>query len=141
MIYSRRHLRFGWWSLAAYLTLGMVLDAFHGLKVGFYLDVDNETRRLMWTLAHAHGTLAALINIAFGSSLRLMTEWPAERLRLASISLLVGSTLLPIGFLTGGVIVQGGDPGISVLIVPAAGALLVLAVVLIAAGTATLKRQ
>lgn len=53
--YARRHLRFGWWSLLFFLTFGLGLETLHGLKVGWYLDVENETRRLMWTLAHAHG--------------------------------------------------------------------------------------
>lgn len=135
MSYTRRHMRFGWWSLAAYLAMGAMLDAFHGLKVGFYLDVDNETRRLMWTLAHAHGTLAALVNIAFAVTLPHLETWPAERRRLASICLLAGSVGLPLGFFAGGVIVHGGDPGLSVLVVPASAALLVLAVGLVAAAT------
>ena len=53
--YLRRHLRFGWWSLLCFLTLGIVLESLHGFKVGWYLDAAHSTRRLMWTLAHAHG--------------------------------------------------------------------------------------
>lgn len=41
----------------------------HGFKVGLYLDVDHSARRHMWTLAHTHGTLLALVNIAFALSL------------------------------------------------------------------------
>jgi len=52
---AERHLRFGWWALLGFLTVGLVLEAFHGFKVGLYLDVPNQTRRLMWTLGHAHG--------------------------------------------------------------------------------------
>jgi hypothetical protein len=59
-----RHLRAGWWGLLIYLGLGIALEMLHGFKIGFYLDVSNHTRRLMWTLAHAHGTLLALVNIA-----------------------------------------------------------------------------
>ena len=61
---SVRNLRFGWWSLLVFLSLGGVLETLHGFKVGWYVDVGNETRRLMFTLAHAHGTLLALVNIA-----------------------------------------------------------------------------
>lgn len=63
---SVRNLRFGWWSLLVFLSLGGVLETLHGFKVGWYVDVGNETRRLMFTLAHAHGTLLALVNIAAG---------------------------------------------------------------------------
>ncbi|HEY8174006.1 MAG TPA: hypothetical protein VIH21_13040, partial [Dehalococcoidia bacterium] len=62
MDYARRHLRFGWWSLFVFATLGLTLEALHGFKVRAYLDVSNDTRRLMWTLAHAHGTLLGLVH-------------------------------------------------------------------------------
>ena len=42
------HLRVGWWSLLVFLTVGIVLETLHGFKVGFYLDVGNDTRRMMW---------------------------------------------------------------------------------------------
>ena len=61
-----RNLRFGWWALLFFLSLGAVLETLQGFKIGWYLDVGNETRRLMFTLAHAHGTLLALVNIAAG---------------------------------------------------------------------------
>ena len=69
---SNRHLSFGWWSLLGWLALGLGLEALHGFKTGWYLDVGNETRRLMFTLAHAHGTLLALINLAAGLTLRVV---------------------------------------------------------------------
>ncbi len=66
----RLHLRFGWAALLAFLALGLVLEALHGFKVGWYLDVASSTRRLLFTLAHAHGTLLALVNIAYALTLR-----------------------------------------------------------------------
>ena len=65
-----RHLAFGWWSLFVFGALGLILETLHGFKVPAYLDVSNESRRLMWTLAHAHGTLLGLIHIAFALTLR-----------------------------------------------------------------------
>ena len=120
---SDRHLRFGWWSLFAFLTLGVVLEALHGFKLGWYLDVDVEMRRLLFTLAHAHGTLFALVNIAAGVTLRTVTGF--ELARPASLALLWGSLVLPIGFLLGGLVIHDGDPGLGVFLVPV-GALLVL---------------
>lgn len=120
------HLRFGWWSLLAFLTLGVALEALHGFKIGWYLDVSNETRRLMWTLAHAHGTLLALVHIAFGLTARATAgpAWP----RYASPCLTGATILLPGGFFLGGVYVYDGDPGLGILLVPV-GALLLFAAV------------
>ena len=67
-------MRFGWWSLLLFLTLGIVLEAMHGFKVGWHLDVGNEARRLLWTLAHAHGTLLALIHIGFALTVRALSD-------------------------------------------------------------------
>lgn len=120
---SDRHLRFGWWSLFAWLALGVVLETLHGFKLGWYLDVDREMRRLMLTLAHAHGTLFALVNIAAGLTLRAVKGF--ELARAPSLALLWGSVLLPAGFFLGGLAIHDGDPGLGVLLVPV-GALLVL---------------
>jgi hypothetical protein len=133
--YARRHLRFGWWSLLLFLSLGFVLEMLHGFKVGWYLDVSNETRRLMWTLAHAHGSLLSLVHIVFGLMLHRMSDDRARRWRLASACLVGSSILLPGGFLLGGVVIYSGDPGIGILLVPV-GALLMFAAVLLAARAA-----
>lgn len=134
---SRRHLRFGWWSLLAFLSLGFTLEMLHGFKVGLYLDASNETRRLMWTLAHAHGGLFGVIHILFGLYLRVAPEAAPRRLPAVSISLVGASLLLPGGFFLGGVTVYGGDPGLGILAVPAGAALLAAAVYAIARASAT----
>jgi hypothetical protein len=125
---SRRHLRFGWWSLLLFATLGLVLESLHGFKVRAYLDVSNETRRLMWTLAHAHGTLLAIIHIVFGLTLRGGTAPVLANQRLISTSLHAASVLLPGGFFLGGVVFYAGDPGVGVLLVPAGAVLLLYAI-------------
>src|SRR2546423_12645834 len=68
--YSDRNLRFGWWSLLIFLSLGGILETLHGFKIGWYVDVNNDMRRLMFTLAHAHGTAVALVNIVAGLTAR-----------------------------------------------------------------------
>ena len=108
------HERLGWWALLGFLSLGLVLEALHGFKVGLYLDVSNETRRHMWTLAHAHGTLLALVNIAFGICQRTL----ALDVGLASRCLIAATVLLPGGFLLGGAVIYGGDPGLGIVAVP-----------------------
>jgi hypothetical protein len=123
-----RHLRFGWWSLAVFATLGFGLELLHGFKIGLYLDVANETRRLMWTLTHAHGTLLSLIHLVFAFTLR-MAEVPKGHLRQSSTALMVASVLLPGGFFLGGVQFYAGDPGIGVALVPVGAALVIYAAV------------
>ena len=120
---STRHLRFGWWSLLAYLALGIALETLHGFKLGWYLGVGNEMRRLMLTLAHAHGTLLALVNLAAGLTARTVNGFSLARS--ASHALLGSALLLPVGFLLGGWAVHGGDPGPGVLLVPIGALLLV----------------
>lgn len=123
---ARAHLRFGWFALAVFATMGMVLEALHAFKVGAYLDVGNEVRRLMWTLTHAHGTLLALVNIAFALSLDRLT-WSDAHQRTSSRALLAASLIIPGGFFAGGWFAHSGDPGIGAWLVPAGGMLLVWA--------------
>jgi len=130
----RRHIRFGWWALLCFLTLGIVLEILHGFKIGWYLNVDNSTRRLMWTLAHAHGTLLAIVNIVFGTSLAIVALDNKRRLAFASNSLLAANFLLPVGFFVGGIFSIGGDPGLGILLVPVGALCLLVSVLLIASG-------
>lgn len=116
---AKLHLRVGWWALLTFATLGVALELFHALKLGWYLDLDHEVRRLMWTLAHAHGVLLALVHVAFAVTIHLLdinTSAPATRL--ASRMLLAALLLLPGGFWLGGFAIQGGDPGPGVALVP-----------------------
>ena len=130
--YARRHVRFGWWSLLVFATLGLALETLHGFKVRAYLDVSNETRRLMWTLAHAHGTLLSFVHVVFGLTVRSGLG-PAERaLQAISTSLIAASVLLPGGFFLGGIAFFSGDPGLGVALVPLGAALLLWAVFSIA---------
>ena len=122
--------KFGLWALLVYLTLGLGLEALHGLKVSWYLEFD--TRRLMWTLAHAHGVLLAVLSIGFGMMLSVWPEPVAPWRRTASACLMAATALLPAGFLLGGMFVHGGDPGIGVFLTPVGGVLLLAAVLLTA---------
>ena len=117
-----RNLRFGWWSLLVFLSLGAVLEALHGFKIGWYVDVGNETRRLMFTLAHAHGTLLALVNIVAGLSGRIVERFTLRSS--VSFALIWAAILLPAGFFLGGIVIYDGDPGLGVWLVPVGAALL-----------------
>src|SRR5207302_10527609 len=95
-----QNLRFGWWSLLVFLSLGAVLETLHGFKIGWYVDVGNETRRLMFTLAHAHGTLLAVVNIAAGLTVRAVERFTLRPS--VSFSLIWAAILLPSCFFLGG---------------------------------------
>ena len=116
-----------------FLLLGATLETLHGFKVGFYLDVSNETRRLMWTLAHAHGALLGLVNVAAGLSLHALPALAEDtRMSLVSTTLIAAAVLLPAGFLAGGVSFYSGDPGMGIALVPVGAACLAIAVFLMA---------
>ncbi|MGB8806074.1 MAG: hypothetical protein WCC93_14190 [Chthoniobacterales bacterium] len=127
---SDRNLRFGWWSLLVFLSLGGVLETLHGFKVGWYVDVGNEMRRLMFTLAHAHGTALALVNIVAALTARNVENFELR----ASVStcLIWSGILFPLGFFLGGIVTYGGDPGLGVWLVPVAALLLFCSVLRIA---------
>lgn len=129
---AQRHLRLGWLALLVFLSLGLVLESLHGFKVALYLDVTQETRRLMWTLGHAHGTLFGLLHLAFAFTLRAQGAEERGWARAASPCLTAASVLMPAGFLLGGAVTYGGDPGRGILLVPLGGALLFVAVLLVA---------
>lgn len=128
----RRHLRFGWWSLLCFLTLGLSLELMHGFKLDIYLNAANETRRLLWTLAHAHGTLLSILNVVFALSIRATASASAPSLAIASRCLIGATLLLPLGFFSGGIFIFAGDPGLPVLLVPLGALLLFIAVLLTA---------
>jgi hypothetical protein len=134
--YVRRHLRVGWWSLFWFGVAGLALETLHGFKVSAYLDAASDARRLMWTLAHAHGTLLGVVHVLFAVSLRTFPDFAVARRRLVSLSLLWATVLLPGGFLLGGVFVYGGDPGLGVLVVPFGAVLFLLAALLLGRASA-----
>jgi hypothetical protein len=130
--YTRRHLRVGWSALLVFAALGLFLEALQGFKVAAYLDVSNDTRHLMWRLAHAHGALLGAVNILFALTLKASAPgaWPGiERI---SGALIAATILLPLGFFLGGVVFYSGDPGVGVLFVPIGAVLLLLALYWIA---------
>jgi len=130
---SARHLRFGWWSLLVFLLMGLVLEALHGFKIGWYLEVANTTRRFSWTLAHAHGTLLAVVNLVLGATMHRCV-WSDRVRSIASTSLIASTILLPGGFFLGGLFPHEGDPGLGIFLVPIGGGLLAVSVVLAAVG-------
>ena len=129
-----RHLRFGWWSLLLFVCLGIFLESLHGFKVAWYLDVGTEPRRLMWRLAHAHGTFLSLVHIAYAATLHAKPDLSLAT-PFVSAALMGANLLVPAGFFLGGTIIYGGDPGVGILLLPIGALLLLSAVLLTAVGS------
>ena len=138
--YTRLHFRFGWWSLVVFAGFGLVLETLHGFKLAAYLDLTNDTRRLMWTLAHAHGIGLSLVHLIFALAAQLELAGPAGRFPVISRCLLAASVLVPGGFFAGGAVYYGGDPGLGILLVPVGAVFFLAAAVLLARATNQLDR-
>lgn len=122
----RRHLRLGWWGLLTFIALGITLETILGLRLAWYVDELNATRRLMFRLGHAHGALLSLVNVVFALTVRALDHerlgpWPSRALVLATV-------LIPLGFLGGGWVIHDGDPGLPIFLVPLGGLALMAAV-------------
>lgn len=137
---ARAHLRFGWIALLVFATLGLVLEAAHAWKSSAYLGVGNEMRRLMWTLAHAHGIGLSFLHFGFAGTLKLVFETTAPRLDLAGRFLRWATVLLPGGFFLGGVTTYAGDPGVGVWLAPVGALLLWSCILLVALELVAAKR-
>jgi hypothetical protein len=115
----RRHLYFGWAGLLVFITLGIVLEGLHAFKVPFYLDVENETRRFFFRLAHAHGALLSLVQLGVAGTLSWLRSQRAHANEpLVSTCFLTALVLLPGGFFFAGWSAVAGDPGWGILLVP-----------------------
>lgn len=125
----RRHLFFGGWILVVFLMAGLGFEFLVGIKL---LAPARETRRLMWTLAEAHGALLGLVNLGFALTVRHLDGWSGRPRRAASVNLVLSTILMPVGFFLGGVFFYAGDPGLGILLVPVGGVLLFAAIFLTA---------
>lgn len=136
----RVHLRFGWTALLVFATFGAVLEALHAFKSSAYLGVGSEMRRLMWTLAHAHGIGLSILHLAFAATLKLGFATAVPRVQRASVLLRWSTLFLPGGFFLGGVAPYEGDPGAGVWLAPLGAGLLWSGILLVALELAAAKR-
>jgi hypothetical protein len=126
-----RHYYVGWTALLVFLSMGVFLEGLHGFKLGFYLDPNVKLRREMWRLAHAHGTLLGLVQLAFAAGLSRFGRWTAARLKLVSFFLIDAVVLIPGGFFLGGISPTETDPWPGVYLVPIGAGLLFISVAII----------
>ena len=114
-------IRQGWISLAAWIGFGLLIEGLIGFRSPVLLD--DSTRRDMFRLAHAHGTLLNLVLIAAAICARLdLIRFG----RVTSLGLRAAVVLLPGGFLLGGVWHFKDDPGAAILLVPVGAVLLLM---------------
>jgi hypothetical protein len=135
---ARRHQVWGWRLLAFFMTGGLLLESMHGFKIGFYLDPNNTLRRELWTLAHAHGTLVALVQLLFSQTIarRWWTSW--ERVRLCSFLYFGAVVFLPGGFFLGGLMpYNNSDPWVGIWWVPLGALFLIIAALVTASQAAS----
>ena len=122
----RLALRTGLLLLAVSLPLGLTLEALHAMKVQVYLG--SAMRRELWRLAHAHGNLLGILCLVLSALGPRLVPDPGNRLRFERL-LAAGSVAMPLGFLLGGVLNSEGDPSLGILLVPAGGVLVFVALV------------
>jgi hypothetical protein len=122
------HLRVGAAALFGFALLGVVLESLHAFKLPWYLGVAGETRRFLFTLAHAHGVGLGLVNLALAAVLPLL---PGKLPRATSGCLVAGTLLVPAGFFLGGLYAHAGDPGLGALLVPPGALLVVVSLALV----------
>lgn len=115
------NLRWGYGLLVLFMVGGLMLEALHAIKLGLYLD--QSLRRELWTLAHAHGALLALLNLAYAATAPALL--PVERIGPTGRWLRFAAILMPLGFFLGGIGNSESDPSLFILLTPL-GALMAL---------------
>lgn len=115
--------------IAVWMSFGLLLEGFIAFRVPAYL-LDGVTREL-FRLAHAHGTLLSLVLIAIGMCWRSGFIAPP---RTAKLSLQIGSVLMPVGFLLGGIGHYESDPSPLVFFAPLGGVMMIFGIVACAVG-------
>jgi len=118
---GRRHGRFGWTLLLVSLVFGAVLETLEGFRWGPM--VGDAWKQRLWSLAHFHGAAFGLLNLVYVPWADASAVPPRLRVA-ASRALLAGSTLMPLGFLLGGLGHFEGDPSLGILLAPVGAALI-----------------
>lgn len=114
----------GWFGLAFWLSLGLLLEGLIGFRAPAYLQ--DATRRELFRLAHAHGAILSLLLLIAGLYLNKdLIAPPSHAIR----ALQVGAVLMPLGFLLGGIWHYESDPNPLIIAAPIGGLLIIFAVI------------
>ena len=117
----------GWWGLAFWLSFGLLIEGLIGFRTPGYLQ--DQMRRELFRLAHAHGTLFSMLLIIAAFSIKGgLIKPPTAAIR----SLQAGTLLMPLGFLLGAVWHSETDPNVLIFLSPLGGLLILFSVISIA---------
>jgi hypothetical protein len=110
--------------IAIWMSFGLLLEGFIGFRVPSYMSV--SVRRELLQLAHTHGTLLSLILLAVAICAKCELVFPRK---FAIIALRIGSILMPLGFLFGGIWLIKDEPNPSIFLAPLGGLLMIFGIV------------
>jgi hypothetical protein len=117
-------LKQGFISLACWMTFGFLLEGLIGYKIPTYLN--DNLRRELFQLAHTHGTLFSVVLIVVAICLKLNLLKPNNQYQIA---LRVGSVVMPVGFLLGGIWHYESDPGFLIWLSPIGAVIIIFGIV------------
>jgi len=109
------------------MTFGLLIEGLIGFRSPAYLQ--DPLRRELFQLAHAHGTVFSILLLVAGLYRQKGMIAPPT---LAVFSLRLGTVLMPLGFLFGGIWHYGNDPGPGVFLAPLGGLMIIFGVTAIA---------
>jgi hypothetical protein len=115
--------RQGWFGIAVWMTLGLILEGLIGWRNPAYLE--SAWKRELCRLAHAHGTLFSLILVAVSVASKSETIKPSVS---AVYALRIGSILMPAAFLAATWGSTETDPGWAIWLAPVGGLLMIYGV-------------
>jgi hypothetical protein len=119
--------RQAWIALAVWMSFGLLFEGLIGFRSPYFLQ--DPLRRELWRLAHAHGTVLSILLLVVGLYLyRALIEPPL----FALWALRLGTVLMPVGFLLGGIGHYESDPSFAVVLAPLGGVMIIFGVVAIA---------
>jgi hypothetical protein len=110
--------------IAAWMSFGLLLEGFIGFRVSLYMSV--SIRREMFQLAHTHGTLLSLLLLLSALTISKDLVYPNK---FSLLSLRIGTILMPLGFLLGGIWTNKEEPNTLVFFAPIGGILVILGVI------------
>jgi vacuolar-type H+-ATPase subunit I/STV1 len=110
--------------IAVWMSFGLLLEGFLGFRVPSYMSV--SVRRELLQLAHTHGTLLNLILLAVAICAKCELVFPRK---FAIVALRIGSILMPLGFLFGGIWLIKDEPNLSIFLAPLGGLLMIFGIV------------
>jgi hypothetical protein len=126
--------RQAWLGLALWMAAGLLFEGLIGFRSPAYLQ--DPIRRELLRLAHAHGTLFSILLIVVDLWIRNTASLVPN---FAVTTLRIGTVLMPVGFLLGGIWHTATDPGVGVFLAPVGGAMVIFGV--IAIGLSSTKRS